>query len=174
MKRALIWLLSHRRGLVLVACSVPLVVWAGWALSFKTVALFTFVIIWFGHVALGVIAVVAATRLWSSRRFPLLKWLWLYLHAFLVDVISAVVLLFVARGVKFTWKFTAVMFASTLLSDIVRAPLLFSLIRGKAAAPIPDKSESSRATPPPFLLEEIRAIVKDEIALALASQKEKR
>lgn len=147
MKRLYNWLLSRRRWLVLAVCSSPLVVGACWALSFRASATFAFVIIWFTHLALGVVAVVAGTRLWRSRHIPLLKWLWFYLNAFVIDVLSAIVLLFVARGVKFTWKFTAVMFVSTLLSDIARAPLLFSLIRGRADVPAKEQ-ESSGELPP--------------------------
>lgn len=172
MKRLLTWLLSQRRWAVLAVCSVPLMIWAGWALSFKTIATVAFVVIWFAHMALGIGAGYAALRLWHSRHHPLIKWLGLYINAFIIDVVSAIVLLFVARGVKFTWKFTAVMFISTLLSDIVRAPLIFYLIKGPTKAPLqmPNTPETSGAMPPGYwaaMFQEIRneiAGLRDEVA----------
>lgn len=148
MKSSFARLWKCRRWLMLATCSVPLLLCAGWALSHRIVATLTFVVIWFIHLAMGVVAVVAATRLWRSRHVPLLRWLWLYINAFLIDVLSAVVLLFVARGVKLTWKFSAVMFVSTLLSDIARMPLLFSLIRGAAEQPAKRGPQTSGETLP--------------------------
>lgn len=88
------------------------------------------------------------------------------MNAFIIDVLSAVVLLFVARGVKLTWKFAAVMFVSTFLSDIVRAPLILYLIKGptKASLPLSHPPEQSGALPPEEWMQRIRQIVREEIA----------
>lgn len=133
-----------------------------------------FVIIWFVHLALGVGAGYAALRLWHGRHHPLIKWVGLYMNAFIIDVLSAVVLLFMAKGVVFTWKFATVMFVSTFLADIVRAPLILYLIRGPSdMPPLPADPANSGQMPPQFWIDEsrkslgeIRKIVREEVAAA--------
>lgn len=135
----------------------------------KTVTTWVFVIIYLIHLILGIGAGYAALRLWYSRHVPLIKWVGLYINAFIIDVLSAIVLLFVARGVKLTWKFSAVMFISTLLSDIVRAPLIIYLIRGPepVAALEEPKADAGEHL---FRLEELRTIVREEVNLALQAK----
>lgn len=133
-----------------------------------------FVVIWFIHLILGVGAGYATLRLWRSRHHPLMKWVGLYMNAFIIDVLSAVVLLFMAKGVVFTWKFTTVMFVSTLLADVVRAPLILYLILGPGDVPaLPAGPSNSGQLPPQFwidesrkALDEIRTIVREEINAA--------
>lgn len=125
----------------------------------RTFVTLFFVIIWFIHLVLGVGAGWATLRLWHSRHHPLMRWVGLYMNAFIVDVLGAVVLLFVAKGVVFTWKFTAVMFISTFLSDIARAPLIIYLIRGPSEPLLPPGQVVSP-------LDEIRRVVREEIAAA--------
>lgn len=158
------WLLSHPRWIVLALGGIPTLALLIWILSHRTAALIACILIWLGHMALGIVAAVAGMRLWPSRHVPLLGKLWLYINAFLIDVVSGIVLLFVARGVRFTWTFTAVMFTSTLLSDIVRSPLLLSLVRGQSAAPeTSTRVETSGQLPPQFWLDAFRQIVKEEV-----------
>lgn len=126
----------------------------------RTFVTLFFVVIWFIHLILGVGAGYATLRLWRSRHHPLMKWVGLYMNAFIIDVLSAVVLLFMAKGVVFTWKFTTVMFVSTFLADVVRAPLILYLIRG------PSDLSSLPTEPVVNQLDEIRKIVKEEIAAA--------
>lgn len=176
MKRITNWLLSHRRWIVLVTLGIPLLTWVGWALTHKTVALLVFIIIWFTHLGLGVVAVMAGVRVWRSRHIPFFNYLWFYLNAFVIDVLSAIVLLFMVKGVVLTWKFSAVMFISTLLMDVVRVPLLFSIIRGPTEDAVPVESketETSGNMPLDFwlnesqkMLEVIRQIIREEIAAA--------
>lgn len=128
-----------------------------------TAATLLFVIIWIIHLALGCGAGYAALRLWYSRRIPLIKWLGLYINAFIIDVLSAIVLLFVAKGVTLTWKFATVMFASTLLSDIVRAPLIFYLIKGQAPLPQKPGKITTGELPLQSLLDAVRAIIREEL-----------
>lgn len=97
----------------------------------KTIATWIFVVIWFINLVLGVGAGYAALRLWYSRHQPLLRELGLYINAFVIDVIASIVLLFVSKGVKLTWKFSAVLFISVFLGNILRAPLILLLIRGQ-------------------------------------------
>lgn len=125
----------------------------------KTFVTLLFVIIWFIHLILGVGAGYAALRLWYGRHHPLIKWIALYINAFIIDVLSAIVLLFVAKGVVFTWKFATVMFVATFLSDVVRAPLILYLIRGPSELPLPSEPAISQ-------LDEIRKVVREEIAAA--------
>lgn len=130
-----------------------------------TIATLFFVIVWCVHLVLGIGAGYAALRLWYSRDHPLIRWVGLYINAFIIDVLSAIVLLFVARGVVLTWKFAAVMFISTFLCDVVRAPLIIYLIRGPAKAPLPlaHEPETSGALPPAYWLDAFRVIVREEI-----------
>jgi hypothetical protein len=163
------WFLSHLRRLVIAACVIPLVillaVWLLRTFPGKSIATWIFVVIWFGHVALGAGAGYAALRLWYSRHHPLIGRLGLYINAFIIDVLSAIVLLFVARGVTLTWKFATVMFVSTLLSDVIRAPLILYLIRGPAhTAILPSAQPTSGALPPEEWMERIRKIVREEVA----------
>lgn len=131
----------------------------------RTIATLLFVIIWFIHLILGVGAGYAALRLWYSRHHPLIRWVGLYINAFIIDVLSAIVLVFVGRGEKLTWRFMAVLFISTFLCDMVRAPLILYLIRGPATAPLPmvHEPETSGALPPQYWLDAFRVIVREEL-----------
>ena len=161
MNKRYTWLLSRKHWLVLALCSIPLLAFGLWLLTFRTVALIFFVLVWISQVALGIGAGWAAVRLWYFRHHPLIRWVGVYMSAFIVDVISAIVLLFVARGVVLTWKFSAVMFVSALVCNILRAPLIFYLIRGPEALPLPE-SERSGEKPPEFWLNSFRQIVREE------------
>jgi len=131
----------------------------------RTIVTLLFVVIWFIHLILGFGAGYAALRLWHSRHHPLIKWVGLYMNAFIIDVLSAIVLLFVLRGVVLTWKFSAVLFVSTLLSDVLRAPLILYLIKGPTKAPLlPREPETSGGLPPAFWLDAFRQIVREEVA----------
>lgn len=137
----------------------------------RTFTTLFFVFVWFVHLVLGVGAGYAALRLWYGRHQPLIKWVALYMHGFIIEVLSAVVLLFVAKGVVLTWKFSTVLFISALLSDVVRAPLILYLIRGPSELPLSIEPANSGQMPPQFWIEEsrktlneIRAIVREEIA----------
>lgn len=165
MKKFYIWLLSRKRWLVLLLTSIPLLTLVAWLLTFRTATLIFFAIIWVFHVGLGAGAGYAALRLWYFRNHPLIKWMGVYMLAFIIDVIGAIVLLFVAKGVRFTWKFSAVMFVSALLSNIFRAPLIFYLIRGPQLLPDTEPAKSGDQ-PPEFWLEAFRKIVREEVRKA--------
>lgn len=163
------WLLSRKRWLVVLIASIPLLTFVAWLLTFRTAALFIFIISWLVHVGLGAGAGYAALRLWYFRHHPLIKWMGVYILAFIIDALSAIVLLFVAKGVKFTWKFSTVMFVSALVSNLFRAPLIFYLIRGPQFLPGAEPSvepERSGEMPPEFW-ESFRKIVREEVRRAL-------
>lgn len=163
MNRTITWILSHKWWVIFAVCCLPVLLWVIWALSSRKGAVIAFVAIWVIHLALGFGAGYAALRLWYSRHHPLIRWLGLYINAFIIDVCSAIVLIFVARGVQLTWKFSAVMFISTLISDILRAPLIFYLIKGQAPLPPAAGKAASGELPPQFWLEAFRTIVREEI-----------
>lgn len=156
------WLTSRKRWLVVLVISIPALTLVAWLLTYRTAALFIFIVSWLIHVGLGAGAGYAALRLWYFRHHPLIKWLGVYILAFIIDAISAIVLLFVAKGVKFTWKFSTVMFISALVSNLFRAPLIFYLIRGPQLLPNNEPEQPAQETPPMHLLSEIRKIVRDE------------
>lgn len=156
MKRLYTWLLSRKHWLIAL-CGTSLTALVVWLYTFRTAALIILVVIWFIHVILGVGAGWAAVRLWYFRHHPLMKWVGVYITAFIVDVLSAIVLLFVTKGVTLTWKFSTVMFVSTLICNILRAPLIIYLIRGPSELP---------AEPVVNPMDEFRKIVREEIAAA--------
>lgn len=96
----------------------------------RTVWVWVFVVIWFLHLIMGAGAGFAALRLWPMRADKFTFRLMLYLHALMIDAISAIVLVFMARGVTLTWKFSITLFAATVLKDLVRLPLVVMLIKG--------------------------------------------
>lgn len=101
----------------------------------KTFIIYVLIAIWFYNLALGAGAGYAALRLWSSRHQDLIREMGLFLSGFVVDTLGSVVLVFVASDVKLTWKFTSVWFISTLLSNLLRTPLVLVLIRGPKRLP---------------------------------------
>lgn len=114
----------------------------------KTVALWVFVVIWFVNLVLGVGAGYAALRLWYSRHHPLISRLGPYMLAFVVDVLASVVMVFINRGVRLTWKFTTVWFISTLISNVLRFPLVLFLIKGAPRKLKPPETERTEETIP--------------------------
>lgn len=117
---------------LLVLCLISLIpvgfIWAGFAP--KRVGTYVFVILWFCHLVVGAGAGFAAYRLWPERDNPFVAMTMISLHAPMLNALAAIVLLFVARGVKFTWKFSAVLFGFMFLWDIVTTPLVFFILRG--------------------------------------------
>lgn len=158
MKRIITWLLSRKRWLIAL-CGISLTAFVVWLYTFRTAAIIILVVIWFIHVILGIGAGWAAVRLWYFRHNPLMKWVGVYITAFIVDVLSAIVLLFVAKGVTFTWKFSTVMFVSALICNVLRAPLIIYLIRGPSELP-------ASAEPVVNQIDEFRKVVREEIAAA--------
>jgi hypothetical protein len=148
MKRVVKWILSRKRWLIPAAAVIFLLVLGLFVLPLKKVATYIFVAIWFIHIGLGAGAGYAALRLWYLRANPLIKWMGLYMNAFIIDVLSAILLLFVTKGVTLTWKFSTVLFVSTIISNIFRAPLIFYLIKGPQALPLVPDEEKSGELPP--------------------------
>jgi len=94
------------------------------------------IVVWFFHLTVGGMAGVAAwLRVWTRRyddegkKDRLAYALTYSLSALPLDSLMAIVLVFMARGVKFTWKFTIVLFAFTLVEDLIRLPLIVLLIK---------------------------------------------
>lgn len=96
----------------------------------KLTAAWIFIIIWFLYLAIGSGAGFAAWRIWPARADRFTRRLILSLHDLMVDALLAIVLVFLARGVKFTWRFTIAIFVGALIKIIVRLPLLLMLMRG--------------------------------------------
>jgi hypothetical protein len=99
----------------------------------KRVAVWTFVIVWFLHLLIAAGAGYAAWRLWPERENKFVNYSMIHLHAAILDGLGAIVLLFLAVNVRFTWKFSLVFFSFALLRDVVRVPLIFYIIRGPQA-----------------------------------------
>jgi hypothetical protein len=126
----------------------------------QTVLVWFAVYVWFQRLVMGAGAMYAAVRMWGLRQQPLSWRLGIYMLGFSLEAIVSAVLIFLAKGVHLTWKFAAVMILGGWLSDSVRIPLIFYLIKGPG-----DKGllgdESSGAKDPEFWKQEFRQAVRD-------------
>lgn len=100
----------------------------------KTFAACTFVAIWFYHLLTGAGAWAAAYRIWPDRDNQFVRYTMIHLHAAMFDAIGAIVCLFLAKEVKFTWKFSVAIFTFMLIRDLVRLPLILYILRGPRRA----------------------------------------
>lgn len=127
------------------------------------------VVLWFLHLTVGGMAGVAAwLRVWSKRvdeygnRDLFAVWLTVSLSALPAESITAVLLLFMARGVTLTWKFTITLFAGTLIADLMRVPLITYLIKPKKQ---PSQALQSRTSsgemPPDFWRTDVREAINE-------------
>lgn len=91
------------------------------------------IIVWFLQLAVGCGAGYAAYRLWPDRRNSFARNTMIHLHATMIIAAASVVLLFMARGVRFTWKFTYALFIFMALWNLVSLPLILFVIRGPKA-----------------------------------------
>lgn len=92
--------------------------------------IWVFVVIWFYHLSIGAAAGAAIYRIYPERKNEFIKYTMIHLHAAVFDAIGAIVCVFLANGVQFTWKFTIAIFASMLVRDLVRLPLVLFILRG--------------------------------------------
>lgn len=138
-----------------------------WALTqivgIKRAGTWTFVVIWLVRFVLGIGAGYAALRLWDFRHHPVIGRVGLYINGFIIEAATAVVLLFVAQGVKLTWKFSLVMFIGAFLGDMVRAPLIIYLIKGPRSLPTPILEPKASDEMPLNWVNTFRDIVKEEV-----------
>lgn len=80
-------------------------------------------------------AVAAWLRVWPKRldehgrKDTLAYLLTLSLSALPIEALMAVVLVFMVKGVRFTWKFSIVLFVFMIAADLVRLPLIIYLIK---------------------------------------------
>lgn len=117
----------------------------------KQVALWSFVVVWFFHLAVGAGGGYAILRLWPNRNNPLIRWLAIFMHATPIGALVSIVLVFFAKGVHLTWKFALAWFIGTFLMDLVRLPLIFYLVRDSKAAQATRPGEiHSGALPPAY------------------------
>lgn len=136
-----------------------------------TPLLFVYVLIYILHLALGAGAGYAALRLWPARRHPLVWRVIVYMHGFIIEALTSLVLLFVARGTFFTQAFAAVLFTGTLLGDVVRSFLIVYLIKGPTNGALLQQSETSGSKDPEFWRNEFRLIVREEVTQALEHER---
>jgi len=73
----------------------------------------------------------------------------LYLNALMLEGLQAVVLVFLARNVRLTWKFSIALFAFMLAQDLLRIWLIIYLMKGFKASEeqYENASESGRLMP---------------------------
>lgn len=89
-----------------------------------------FIAVWFFQLAVGAGAGFAAMKIWRVRDDRFAFRLIFALHAPMINALMAIVLIFMTRGVRLTWKFTITWFAGALLADLAILPLVLLLIKG--------------------------------------------
>lgn len=94
-----------------------------------------FIVAWFFFLAVGAGAWFAAIRIWPERKDRFAFRLMIALHAPMVYALMSIVLIFMARGVRLTWKFSITWFTGTLLADLAVLPLILLLIKGLKEKP---------------------------------------
>lgn len=94
------------------------------------VVVWIFVAIWFFQLAVGAGAGYASYRLWSERKNEFVKVVMIHLHTSMLTALAAIVLLFLSKGVVFTWKFSSGLFAFMLLWSLTPLPLILFVLRG--------------------------------------------
>ena len=87
----------------------------------------------------------------------------IHLHAAMLDSLSAIVLVFLAKGVHLTWKFSTVWFALTAIRDMVRLPLIFYVMRGPKATEGLAKAKRSGEMAPEYWQNEFRQAIRSEV-----------
>jgi hypothetical protein len=130
----------------------------------KLIALVIFSLIAIVHLASGIGAGWAIVRLWYYRKHPLMGKIGLYMWGFVIEVMSGLATLFVAKGVMFTWTYATVYFTGMLLSALVRVPLIVLLIRGANWGEMPGHGATSGDLPPEVWMDHIRLIIREELA----------
>lgn len=117
----------------------------------KQVVLWIFVVYWFAHLALGAGAGFASLRLWNSRKNPFILRVALFMQSLVISALLAIVLVFLARGVKLTWKFSIAWFAGYMLMGALQVPLIVFLLKGTdesktVAQPVPIEPANQNPT----------------------------
>jgi hypothetical protein len=130
--------------------------------SSRRVAIWAFVVVWFFHLAVGFGAGFAAWRMWPDRENPFIQRLIVTLHALMFSALWAIVLLFLSRGVRLTWKFSIALFGGVLIMDAIMLPLILYIIRGPGREKTEIASRSGEL-PPDFWKQEFRQAVRDEV-----------
>lgn len=110
--------------------------------------IWVFVAIWLFHLVVGIASWAAAFRIYESGGNRFVRWTMVHLHAAVIDAVGAVVMIFVARQVHFNWAFAITMFASALLRDIVRLPLLLYILRGPRSSHMKDDEKDKQPKQP--------------------------
>lgn len=109
----------------------------------------TMVILFFIHLLIGAGAGFAILRLWYYRENPLIRRMAVFMHATPIGALTSIVLLFMAKGVHLTWKFSITLFAGTLLMDLVRIPFILYVCKGDDphASTVPEVVTKPPASP---------------------------
>jgi hypothetical protein len=107
------------------------------------------VVLYFVHLLVGAGAGFTVLRLWYYRGNPLIRRMAIYLHSAPIMAVTSIVLIFMAREVQLTWKFSIVWFAGTLLADLTRLPFVFYMLRGDdpQASTVPQRVTRPPAAP---------------------------
>lgn len=100
----------------------------------RQIVLWASVVYWFIHLGIGTGVGYSILRLWPNRHNPFVWRVAIYMHAAIIDVLQSIVLVFMARGVKLTYKFWLTWLVGSILMDVVRIPLIVYIVRGNGKA----------------------------------------
>lgn len=121
----------------------------GYYAGAKYAGTLTLVVLFFVHLTIGAGCAFAILRLWYYRENRLIKRMALYMHGAPIMALTSIVLIFMAKGVVLTWKFSITLFAGTLLADMVRLPFLSYMLKGDRppASNVPERVIKPPASP---------------------------
>lgn len=100
----------------------------------RQIVLWTSIVYWFIHLGIGTGVGYGILRLWPNRHNPFVWRVAIYMHAAIIDVLVSIVLVFMSKGVKLTYKFWIAWLVSSILMDAVRIPLIIYVIKGNGKA----------------------------------------
>lgn len=86
--------------------------------------------VWFIHVLTmsgGAVAVIL--RLWGERDDWFARLLIVLMGVPVVLCLQSILLLFMARGVKFTWKFSITLFTTALVIDVLMTVFVIGILK---------------------------------------------
>lgn len=115
----------------------------------KQFGLWTFVVIWFLHLAIGCGSGICIFILWQHRHHPLMRKIAIYMVAAPIGSLMSIVLVFMGRGVTMTWKFSITLFLGTIIADIHRLPFIIYVLQGAKGEGVtlpPQKMDSHNTT----------------------------
>lgn len=158
--------LQNIASAILILIGLVLFFWGliqGVGFPARTVGRWSAVVVWVLTCVIGIGAGYACWKAWPDRGNAFIVRTIMILHVPMVYAIGAVLLLFMFRGVRFTWKFSLTLFSVMLVADLLTMPMIFYIIRPSASKVVNEQETQSGALPPDFWQKEFRDAVRDTV-----------